>query len=105
MSAAKPTTGPFRIANCMDDHGTSVVSDGAKGLVIGWFGTGSTVGVDGRYSISADEARANAKLFVAAPKLLEALRTCAGRVCMAEGVNAPAYQQAAALIRDLEAGQ
>lgn len=66
----KPTPGPFQVN--VDWNGAEV--RGPSGVAVAWFGTSSVSGPDGSYQIKKAEAAANARMFVAAGDLLEALR-------------------------------
>lgn len=66
------TKGPLTVGE-WDSIGTVVI--GPRGVSAAWFGCGMSVGADGSYSISPAEAHANAKLYAAAPELVDALRS------------------------------
>ena len=85
MSA--PTKGPFTVHP--QSHGCEV--RGPLGIGVGWFGCSVTAGRDGSYSISADEAEANARLFVAAHYMLETLESIAALA--ANGQPGPALSE------------
>ena len=65
------TKGPL-VVSAPDSIGTVVT--GPRGVSVAWFGCGMSVGADGSYSISPAEAHANAKLYAAAPELVEVLQ-------------------------------
>lgn len=64
------TKGPLAVSK-PDSIGTVVT--GPRGVSVAWCGCGSVYDSDGSYSISQAEAHANAKLYAAAPELVEAL--------------------------------
>ena len=65
------TLGPWTVSNSSRQAVQS-----ATGVTTAWCGANASYG-DPSYSISVDEARANAALIAAAPDLLEALTTLA----------------------------
>jgi len=67
----KHTPGPWEAR--FNLHGQAVVN-GIHGIQVAHFGDNSVYSKDGSYSISKEEAMANARLFAAAPDLLEAAK-------------------------------
>ena len=69
------TPGPWRARQGI--YTAEIRAEGACDVSIASFGANCTAGVDGSYSVSADEALANAQLSAAAPEMLEALKEIA----------------------------
>lgn len=72
---AAPSKGPWKVKNTQN-HGAAV--SGPIDVSLAWCGCATTVGADGSYSISAEEAAANAGWIAAAnpervARILEAL--------------------------------
>jgi len=86
MSADKHTPGPWEPPREPNGRG------------MGWQAGPCWLGGDAW----SEETAANARLVSAAPKLLAALRRCAQRILIDEGVNSPIYQQAKAAIDEAE---
>ena len=67
------TPGPWNIGG-IQPHGTHVYGAGEMGIPVSWCSTASTVGKDGSYHITSEEAESNARFIAAArsavPKLL-----------------------------------
>jgi hypothetical protein len=71
MSESKFTSGPYEIRE--EANGASVKSISAMGVSVAWFGTNGTFRGDSHYTISLEEAMANASLFCTAEELLRCL--------------------------------
>lgn len=67
-----------------DTIGTMIY--GPHGASVAWCGCGSAYDSDGSYSISPAEAHANAKLYAAAPELVDALKIA--RDYMSDAISA-----------------
>ena len=79
-----PTPGPWRVST-QESHGSKVVAPSAHAASVAWCGAGFVSGIQGSYSIGADEAAANARLIAAAPDMLDLLEGWlaleAGKTC------------------------
>lgn len=98
---SKHTPGPWRVESA-DSNGANVVAIAQ----VAWCGTNGRYGRDGSQTISAEEARANARLIAAAPKLLNALKEMLEYTASLNSnqgfdeYDHPAVKQAYAVIRE-----